>query len=155
MLFLQEFDIEMRDKKGAENLLENFKPWFVDTCNFLAALMLPHEASRSYKEKIKSDAKCYFCHSVSGGDHYESHRTAQKVLNCGFYWPTIFWDADHYVFTREQCQRIKMASTKGMRCPDSRFFFVKFLMYGVSTSWAHSLSPTIMFQDGWRLKPPK
>ncbi|RDY06003.1 gag-pol, partial [Mucuna pruriens] len=84
-------------------------PWF-----------FPPEASQLYKEKLKSDVKYYiwddpylwrlcndqvihkcisdieinsvlqFCHAAFGGGHYGSTRTAQKVLDYGFYWPTIF-----------------------------------------------------------------
>ncbi|RDX61985.1 hypothetical protein CR513_59736, partial [Mucuna pruriens] len=34
-------------------------PWFADICNFIVASRFPPEASRLYKEKIKSDAKYY------------------------------------------------------------------------------------------------
>ncbi|RDX83599.1 hypothetical protein CR513_35470, partial [Mucuna pruriens] len=58
---------------------------------------------------------------------------------------------------------LKWPSTIGMKCPNSRFCFVKFLTYGVLISWGHSPSPmkTLIFslsltmcRDGWRLKPP-
>ncbi|RDX96904.1 hypothetical protein CR513_20385, partial [Mucuna pruriens] len=77
--------------------------------------LFPSEASRLYKEKLKSDAKYYiwddpylwrlyddqvirrcildfeityvlqFCHATSGGDHYGPTKTTRKVLDCGFY----------------------------------------------------------------------
>ncbi|RDY01845.1 hypothetical protein CR513_14773, partial [Mucuna pruriens] len=87
MFFLQEFDIEIKDKSGVENLvvdhlsriegridpvpirddftdeqlmqLDGNTPWFADIVNYLVASILPPEASRSYKDKIKSDAKYY------------------------------------------------------------------------------------------------
>ncbi|RDX91872.1 hypothetical protein CR513_26071, partial [Mucuna pruriens] len=82
MLLLQEFDIEIRDKKGAKNSvadhlsrieresepmpirdefpdeqllhIEASTSWFANICNYF-----PPEASRLYKEKIQSDAKYY------------------------------------------------------------------------------------------------
>ncbi|RDX87581.1 Retrovirus-related Pol polyprotein from transposon 17.6, partial [Mucuna pruriens] len=156
-----EFDLEIRDKKGADNAvadhlsrierepdpmpikddfpdkqllcMDTSTPWFADICNFIVASQFPPEASRLYKEKIKSDAKYYiwddpylwkrgsdhvirrcipdseislvlhFCHAAAGGGHHGSTRTARKVLDCGFYWPTIFRDAHQFVSTCEQC----------------------------------------------------
>ncbi|RDY13650.1 hypothetical protein CR513_01410, partial [Mucuna pruriens] len=60
-----EFDLEIRDKKGAENALlqlENVKPWFADICNFFIASTFPPGASRAYKEKIESDANFVIQH---------------------------------------------------------------------------------------------
>ncbi|RDX67961.1 hypothetical protein CR513_53101, partial [Mucuna pruriens] len=39
--------------------MDTSTPWFVDICNFIMASQFPPEASRLYKEKIKSDVKYY------------------------------------------------------------------------------------------------
>ncbi|RDX68749.1 hypothetical protein CR513_52231, partial [Mucuna pruriens] len=46
MLLLQEFDVEIRDKK--------------DICNFLVAFTYPLGASKAVKERLESDAKYYY-----------------------------------------------------------------------------------------------
>ncbi|RDX74487.1 hypothetical protein CR513_45769, partial [Mucuna pruriens] len=46
----------------------------------------------------------HFCHSTAGGGHYGSTRTAQKVRECRFYWPSIFRDARWFVLAYKECQ---------------------------------------------------
>ena len=46
------------------------------------------------------------CHSESYGGHHARDRTAHKVLQSGFYWPTLFKDAHKFVLSCDECQRI-------------------------------------------------
>jgi hypothetical protein len=91
--------------------------------------------STSQKDKLRADAKYYFwdtpylwkfcvdqvvrrCvpqdefhsiliffHSHSCGGHFGAKRTVHKVLESGFYWPSIFKDAYHFCKSCEKCQR--------------------------------------------------
>ncbi|RDY14444.1 Retrovirus-related Pol polyprotein from transposon 17.6, partial [Mucuna pruriens] len=82
MLLFQEFDVEIRDKKGVENAvadhlsrlkrevnslsirdesldehilqLEHVSPWYVDICNFLLTSTFLKGASRAYRERLES-----------------------------------------------------------------------------------------------------
>ena len=44
-------------------------------------------------------------HCHRNGGHFGPQRTAAKVLEAGFYWPTIFQDARKFVLTFDACQR--------------------------------------------------
>ena len=45
-------------------------------------------------------------HSAQYGGHFASLRTAQKILQCGFYWPTLFKESFEWVRRCDKCQRI-------------------------------------------------
>ena len=38
--------------------------------------------------------------------HFGGNRTDGKVLQSGFYWPTLFKDAHQFVSTYDKCQRM-------------------------------------------------
>jgi hypothetical protein len=46
------------------------------------------------------------CHGSAYGGHHAGDRTAQKVLQLGFYWQTLFKDARKYVLYCDECQRV-------------------------------------------------
>jgi len=90
ILLLQEFDLEIRDKKGTENVLadhlsrmsdlkreelplddsfsderliasvKNVAPWYVDFVNYLAAGVLPPDMDYQRKKKFFNDLKQYY-----------------------------------------------------------------------------------------------
>ena len=44
-------------------------------------------------------------HSLECGGHFNGQRTAAKVLQSGFYWPSIFKDAHLFAKSLDNCQR--------------------------------------------------
>ena len=48
----------------------------------------------------------WHCHNSPCGGHYGGNKTTTKVLQSGFFWPTLFKDAHHHVLHCDQCQRI-------------------------------------------------
>ena len=44
------------------------------------------------------------CHSSTCGGHYAARKTTDKILQSGFYWPSIFKDAHHFYTECLQCQ---------------------------------------------------
>ncbi|GJY01565.1 reverse transcriptase domain-containing protein [Tanacetum coccineum] len=166
ILLLQEFDIEIKDRKGTENVAaehlsriendessddnevdDNFpgetlmeintkdEPWFADFANYLVADIIPKGMTYQQKNKFFSDLKHYFweepylfkvcsdriirhyvsglethiildqCHHGPTGGHYGPNVTAKKVIDSGFYWPTIIKEAHTLVQLCEACQK--------------------------------------------------
>ncbi|KAL1299995.1 hypothetical protein AAHE18_18G148100 [Arachis hypogaea] len=144
VLLQQEFDIEIRDRKGTENqvadhlsriepvegtplpslgISETFPdehlfaiqetPWFADIANYKVARFIPMEYNRIQKKKLITDAKYYlwdepylFKRCTDGIiRHFGGERTATKVLQCGFYWPTLYKDSREFVRNCDSCQR--------------------------------------------------
>ena len=46
------------------------------------------------------------CHDEPCSGYFADHRTRHKVLQMGYYWPTIFKDAKKYVKACNSCQRM-------------------------------------------------
>jgi hypothetical protein len=119
-------------------------PWFADIVNYLASHQIPPDWSKAKKDKLRSDAKYYlwedpylfrigadqiirrcvteveikdilsFCHDQACGGHFSGHKTASKVLQCGFYWPTIFKDAYDHCKACSRCQTLGNMSHRDM-----------------------------------------
>ncbi|CAL8988370.1 unnamed protein product, partial [Prunus brigantina] len=173
ILLLQEFDLEIKDKKGSENVVadhlsrlvhvsneeedslplrESFPdeqlfsicalnslnplPWFADIVNYLCTNELPTGLSTFQRNKLRKQARYYFwddpylfkhcpdqvirrcvpegdfksilefCHSHACGGHFGAKKTANKVLQSGFFWPTLFKDAYVFCASCDRCQRM-------------------------------------------------
>ncbi|GJZ45994.1 putative nucleotidyltransferase, ribonuclease H [Tanacetum coccineum] len=166
ILLLQEFDIEIKDRKGTENVVadhlsriendetsddsegdDNFlgetlmeintvsEPWFADFVNYLVGNIIPKGMTYQQKNKFFFDLKHYFweepylfkvcsdgmirryisgpetqtildqCHHGLTGGHYGPNITVKKVLDSGFYWPTIIKEAHTLVLLWYQLYR--------------------------------------------------
>ena len=46
------------------------------------------------------------CHDIPYGGHHAGERTAHKVLQSGFYWPTLLKYSTNYVLSCDKCQRV-------------------------------------------------
>ncbi|XP_074293573.1 uncharacterized protein LOC141620659 [Silene latifolia] len=166
ILLLQEFDMEIRDKKGVENMVADHlsrlinlnvdnglpindhlpddhllslslgeAPWYADIVNYLVSGIIPYDYDSHKKKKFFHDLRQYFwdepclykscadgiirrcipseevkpiislCHDMPSGGHGSSRKTAARVLQCGFYWPSLFHDVATYVKGCDKCQR--------------------------------------------------
>ncbi|KAL5578786.1 hypothetical protein UlMin_011228 [Ulmus minor] len=110
-------------------------PWFADYANYLVKKILPPDMSYQQRKKFFSDLKHYFwdepylykhcadqiirrcvpeeemesilrhCHSKEVGGHFGGTKTVAKILQSGFYWPSLFKDAFKFVSMCDDCQR--------------------------------------------------
>src|SRR3954463_7761166 len=111
-------------------------PLFVDYANFIVEKFLPPGFTFQQRKKFFTDLRHYFCddphlykegadrvvrrcipeheqkdilrqcHNSLYGGHHAGERIAHKVLQSGFYWPTLFKDARRYVMSCDKCQRV-------------------------------------------------
>nr|GEW34518.1 reverse transcriptase domain-containing protein [Tanacetum cinerariifolium] len=138
ILLLQEFDIEIKDRKGTkiftadhlsrikndessddsevdnnfpgETLMEintRNKPWFADFANYLVADIIPKRMTMIRRCVSEPETRAILDHCKHGptGEHYGPNVTAKKVLDSGFYWPTIIKEAHTLVYLCEACQK--------------------------------------------------
>ncbi|RDY10477.1 Gag-Pol polyprotein, partial [Mucuna pruriens] len=136
MFLLQEFNIEIRDKKGVENLAADHLSW-IERENDLMPIRdeFPYEQLMHINTPTPwciLDAKInlvlQFCHVALGGNHYGSTRMTKKVLDCGFYWPIIFRDAHQFVSTCEKCQKARVAINRRHEMHQQPILFCKVFM---------------------------
>ncbi|XP_075492501.1 uncharacterized protein LOC142530555 [Primulina tabacum] len=118
ILLLQEFDLEIKDKKGVENVVADhlsrlelisddcvdraINDWFPDEQLFEVRHCPWCVAEEEFGQILNH------CHDREVGGHFGPTRTVSKVLECGFYWPTPFKDARAYVLTCDKCQRSEL-----------------------------------------------
>ncbi|KAK5771682.1 hypothetical protein PVK06_047918 [Gossypium arboreum] len=110
-------------------------PWFADITNFLATNIIPKGLTHQQKKQFFNDVKSYFwddpflfrrctdqairrcvtrseiskilehCHSGPTRGHYSGTKTTHKILESGFYWPSLFKDASRYVTSCDKFQQ--------------------------------------------------
>ena len=120
-------------------------PWYADIINYLAKKILPPELTYQMRKKFFLDLKYYIwddhflykqcvdqiirrcvpkeemesilhhCHSCEVGRHFGATKTAAKVLQLGFYWPSLFKDSFNFVANCDRCQGLGIYLGK-MRC---------------------------------------
>ncbi|GJX65714.1 reverse transcriptase domain-containing protein [Tanacetum coccineum] len=114
---------------------DNEPPWFADIANYLVGNVLVKGMSSQQKKKFFKDIRHYFwddpylfricadqiirrcvdeqkamdilqaCHNGPTGGHHGPNYTAKKIFDFGFFWPTIYRDAQDFVTHCDSCQR--------------------------------------------------
>jgi len=119
-------------------------PWYANIVNFLVTGEMPPQWNAQDKRKFLTEVRKFywddpylfkycrdqifrrcipdnevnkvieFCHSEACGGHFSSKKTAAKILQCGFYWPTLFKDTHAFCITCENCQKLGSISKRNM-----------------------------------------
>ena len=55
-----------------------------------------------------------FSHDQERKGHFSGRKTVAKVLQCGFYWPTLFRDPLVYYKSCPRCQKLRRISKRDM-----------------------------------------
>jgi len=114
-------------------------PWIAKNINFLTTEDLPTHWSTKDKGKFLNKVNKFYwdvpylleycsdqifqrcipdnevsnviklCHSEACGSHFLSKKTVAKILQNGFYWPTMFKDTHAFCKTCENCQNVDIA----------------------------------------------
>eukprot|EP00253_Pinus_taeda_P009401 PITA_09401 len=110
-------------------------PWYADVANYLVVGKLPkHLTPNECKQIVQKSTRFSWiggylfhtgadmqirrciredeifdilkaCHDGPCGGHFAEKRTAHKVLQTGYYWPTIFKDAKKFAQACDSCQQ--------------------------------------------------
>ncbi|XP_021737532.1 uncharacterized protein LOC110704053 [Chenopodium quinoa] len=144
ILLLQEFDSEIRDKKGVENVgadhlsrlrlqstsnisindsfpddhlfsVSSISPWYSNYANFCVGGS--HPTDLTYQQRKK------FYHDTTRG-HLGSTATAYRVLQCGFCWPSFCKDTRIFCNACDECHRTGNIS-KRQEMPQNGIFEVE------------------------------
>ncbi|WJZ98606.1 hypothetical protein VitviT2T_017118 [Vitis vinifera] len=166
ILLLQEFDLQIGDKKGVENVVADHlsrlaiahnshvlpinddfpeeslmllekAPWYAHIANYLVTGEVPSEWKAQDRKHFFAKIHVYYweepflfkycadqiirkcvpeeeqqgilshCHENACGGHFASQKTAMKVLQSGFTWPSLFKDSHIMCRGCDRCQRLR------------------------------------------------
>nr|GEX37093.1 reverse transcriptase domain-containing protein [Tanacetum cinerariifolium] len=135
--------------------------WFADFANYHAGNFIVKGMSSQQKSKFFKDVKHYFwddphlfkicadqiirrcvfgqeaidilkaCHSGPTGGHHGPNYIARKVFESGFYWPTIYRDAQNLVKNYDVCQRQGKISQRDEMPQNSIHVYKIFDVWGI------------------------
>ncbi|GJR80761.1 reverse transcriptase domain-containing protein [Tanacetum coccineum] len=112
------------------------EPWYANFVNYIVGKVVPPNWTFKKRKRFFLQVKTYFweepyafklcadnimrrcvagsetlkilahCHSGPTGGHHSANVTTKKVYESGFYWPSVFKDANEYIRRCDACQRL-------------------------------------------------
>nr|GFA21155.1 reverse transcriptase domain-containing protein [Tanacetum cinerariifolium] len=79
-------------------------PWFADFANYHAGNFIVKVIRQCVYGKEALDI-LVACRNGPTGGHHGANLTAKKIFDAGFFWPTIYKDANEFVKNCDSCQR--------------------------------------------------
>nr|GEX24374.1 reverse transcriptase domain-containing protein [Tanacetum cinerariifolium] len=104
-------------------------PWFADFANYHAGNFIVKGMRYVSGQEAIDILKA--CHSGPIGGHHGPNYTARKVFDSGFYWPTIYRDAQNFVKNCDVCQRQGKISQKDEMPQNSIQVYEIFDVWGI------------------------
>ncbi|GKE56248.1 reverse transcriptase domain-containing protein [Tanacetum coccineum] len=111
-------DNEVDDNFPGETFMEiNTKdePWFADFANYLEHYLFKVCSDRMIRRCVSGpETRTVLdqCHHGPTSGHYRPNVTAKKVLDSGFYWPTIIKEAHTLFYLFKACQKTRNISKR-------------------------------------------
>ncbi|GJW90817.1 reverse transcriptase domain-containing protein [Tanacetum coccineum] len=124
------FDEHLMALKSKSN---NDEPWYADLINYIVGKEEPY-AFKLFADNIMR--RCVagsetleilaHCHSGPTGGHHSANVTTKKVYESGFYWTSVFKDANEYVKRCDACQRSGNISSRNKMPQNNIQLFARF-----------------------------
>ncbi|GKE53029.1 reverse transcriptase domain-containing protein [Tanacetum coccineum] len=96
---------EDKDLMLLESKYTDDEPWYADFANYIVGKMCADNIIRRCVAGSEILEILGNCHSRPTGGHHSAKVTAMKVYQSGFYWSSVFKDANEYVRRCDVCQR--------------------------------------------------
>nr|GEV44622.1 hypothetical protein [Tanacetum cinerariifolium] len=112
---------EIVDKFSNEHLMvlkskfNNDEPWYADFINYIVGKVVPpnwtfEKRKRCVARNVTLEILAH-CNSRPTGVHHSANVIVKKVYESGYYWPSVFMDANKYIRRCDACQRSRNISS--------------------------------------------